>query len=425
MDGPKKDGDARAFWEKLLDAGWNRLRPDNSRAETCRFVIGMCRAKMANTRTSDPATGVTRRTFVQSAALWGCSGLIRLRGAEDKSASLFVDRRIQKMTEAAPLAMQFAGQSVSDARAWQQAFRAQLDTLLGPYRPPKTWETVVERTLELSDHIREERLISAPGLDPVPVHILRPKKEAAGKRAGILAIHGHGMTNDSIAGRDDTPELKAEIARFRCDYGLQLVRRGYVVAAPLLTPFGRRLAAPSAAPRRDACEVTQLRLQMLGRNLITENLRDCLWALDCLAAQPGVDENRLGCVGLSLGGRMAMMTAAVDSRIKATVIAGSLNCLQERVITRSIGGCQTIPGLLKFGDTPEISGLIAPRTILWTVGDRDQLIDRKWEEVAIKRIHRVYDALEAKQNVVVQHFSGGHEWNGDVAYPLLERVLAR
>jgi dienelactone hydrolase len=278
--------------------------------------------------------------------------------------------------------------------------------------------------VELPDHVREERLLVAPGFDPVPVHLLRPRKPAARKWAGILALHGHGMTNDSIAGRDDTAEAKAEIARFHCDYGLQLVRRGYLVAAPCLTPFGRRLGAVSEAARRDACEVTQLRLQMLGRNFIAENLRDSLWTLDFLGAQPDVDPNRLACVGLSLGGRMAMMTAAVDARIKAAVLAGSLNCIQERIITRSIGGCQTIPGLLKFGDTPEIASLIAPRTVLWTVGDADRLIDRTWEEAAARRIRRAYEALRAGKEMVIQHFSGGHEWNGEVAYPLLERVLA-
>jgi dienelactone hydrolase len=232
------------------------------------------------------------------------------------------------------------------------------------------------------------------------------------------------MGYDTIVGRDETPELKAELVRFRYDYGLQLVRRGYVVVAPCLTPFGRRLAADITTPRGDACEVTQLRLLMLGRNLISENLHDCLWALDFLSTQPEVHRERLGCVGLSLGGRMTTLATAVDSRIKVAVMAGSLNCLQERTLSRSIGGCQTIPGLLQFGDIPEIAGLIAPRPILWTVGERDKLIDRDWEHKALERMRRVYRALGAEEAIAVQHFPGGHEWNGERAYPLLDHVLA-
>jgi dienelactone hydrolase len=340
---------------------------------------------------------------------------------------LEVDLRIRKLAGNAPLAMRFVGGTAAEAREWQGAFKTQLEALLGAFRPPASGNSILERTVELSDHVREERLLTADGLDPVPVHVLRPRGQTGGgtrKRAGILAIHGHGMDNDSIAGRDDSAEAKAAIERYRCDYGLELVRRGYVVAVPCLTPFGRRLAPGTSAARRDACEVTQLRLQLLGRNLIAENLRDCLWTLDFLAGQPDVDVGRLGCVGLSLGGRMTMMTAALDARVKVSVIAGALNCLQERIITRSIGGCQTIPGLLNFGDTPEISGLIAPRTILWTVGDRDQLIDKAWAEQALERMRPIYRALGAEKNLMVQHFAGGHVWNGEVAYPLLERELA-
>jgi dienelactone hydrolase len=233
------------------------------------------------------------------------------------------------------------------------------------------------------------------------------------------------MDQDSIAGREDTAEQKAAIERFRCDYGLQLVRRGYVVIAPCLTPFGRRLSSPRAnAARNDACETTQLRLAMLGRTLLAENLRDCLWALQELASRPEVAATRLGCVGLSLGGRMTTMVAAMDPRIKVAVIAGALNCLQERIMTRSIGGCQTIPGLLNYGDVPEIAGLIAPRTVLWTVGERDRLIDAAWAEKALARMRPAYRALGAERAVQLHRFDGGHEWNGDVAYPLLEHELA-
>ena len=92
-------------------------------------------------------------------------------------------------------------------------------------------------------------------------------------------------------------------------------------------------------------------------------------------------------------------------------------------MTRSIGGCQVIPGLLRFGDTPEITGLIAPRPILWTMGDKDPQNDPEWAERALIRMRRVYLALGAEAEIQVERFSGGHEWRGTQAYPLLSRVL--
>jgi dienelactone hydrolase len=322
--------------------------------------------------------------------------------------------------------MQFSGTTAEECRRWQDGFAARLRSLLGPHRPPEKWESVLERSVSRDDHVREERLLVAEGLDPVPVHLLLPRTDPKrGRRPGVLALHGHGaFGHDAVAGLDDPPALRAQIASIHYDYGLQLVRRGYVVAAPCLTPFGRRLTgkAPEAG-ERDACASTFIGLQLLGRLLIAENLRDILWTLELLKARPEVDPERLGCVGLSYGGRMTMLTAALEPRIRVAVISGALNCLQERVASGAGAGCQTIPNLLAFGDVPEIASLIAPRPCLWEVGSHDTLIAPDWAEAALTRIGRAYRALGAESRLRVDRFDGKHEWHGTMAYPFLEEVL--
>ena len=368
----------------------------------------------------------SRRQFLTKAACLGASVLAtRLPGADRPLFS--IDARLKALMADAPRTMEFGGATPAEAQAWQQAFRGRIEALLGDFRPPGKWESRLEETEKFPDHVREGWILTAPGCAELPVYLLRPTKNgtgSSGRSPGIVAIHGHGLGYDTIVGRADTPEHQAELKRFRYDYGLQLVRRGYVVAAPCLTPFGRRLSATPAADRRDACETTQLRLQLLGKLLLSENLRDILWALDFLTAQREVDAARLGCVGLSYGGRMTMFAAALDPRIKVAVMAGSLNWLQERASTRSVGGCQVVPGLLQFGDVPEITGLIAPRPILWTCGKSDRHIEPEWAERALVRMRNVYRAMGAEKEVKVQYFDGGHEWQGEVAYGVLSRALS-
>jgi pimeloyl-ACP methyl ester carboxylesterase len=207
------------------------------------------------------------------------------------------------------------------------------------------------------------------------------------------------------------------------DYGRQLVRRGYVVAVPCLTPFGDRLGKRESYGKQDPCADTFLRLQLLGKLLIAENLRDSLWAVEVLARHEEVDAGRLGCVGLSYGGRMTMLTAALEPRIKVAVISGAANVMQERIRGPYSCGAQIIPGLLPVGDVPEIAGLIAPRYCLWEVGSRDTLIHPKWADEALTRQRRVYRATGAEERLTVDRFAGGHVWHGAQAYPLLERVL--
>jgi dienelactone hydrolase len=207
------------------------------------------------------------------------------------------------------------------------------------------------------------------------------------------------------------------------DYGRQLVRRGYIVAVPCLTPFGRRLGDRAAYGKQDPCADTFIRMQLLGKVLMAENLRDCLWALELLARHPQVDARRLGCVGLSYGGRMAMLTSALEPRIQVVVLSGALNVMQERVRGHYSCGAQVIPGLLQFGDVPEIASLISPRHCLWEVGDKDSLVASAWAEKALERMRRAYRALEAADHLQVDRFPGGHQWSGRRAYPLLEKVL--
>lgn len=327
------------------------------------------------------------------------------------------------MAAAAPLRMKFTGGSGEDCRKWQAAFRAKLDASLGVYLPPARWRAERVREVDCGDHVREELRLRADGERHVPVHLLRPKGGVK-KRPGVLALHGHGQFgHDAVAGIDDTAERKREIEGANYDFGRQLVRRGYVVAAPCFTPFGVRLGKKEDYRGEDPCAVTFVRMQLFGKLLLGENLRDALWTLEMLAGHDTVDGRRLGCVGLSLGGRMTMMTAAVSDRVRVAVVSGALNVLQERVMGRYSCGAQIIPGLLDYGDVPEISSLIAPRPCVFEVGQRDGLMVKDWIEPALARMRPAWRALDAEAKLEVDHFDGGHRWNGARAYPLLESVL--
>jgi len=355
-----------------------------------------------------------------------CSALAAATAtAQEKAGPAPLDRDIRALAANAPLSLRFQGRSAADARAWQAVFAAKLRELLGPYQPPATWQVTVERVVDLDDHRREELVLSAPGHPDLPLYLLIPKGGDKAPRAGILALHGHGQYGyDPIVGRELTPGADKAIASANYDYGRQLVRRGYVVAAPCLSPFGRRLGSRKDYTE-DACAVTFVRLQLLGKLLIAENLRDSLWALEYLARRPEVDAQRLGCVGLSYGGRMTTLTAALEPRIKVAVISGALNCLQERIAAHWGCGAQVIPGLLQYGDTPEIAGLIAPRYCLWEVGAKDSLLPAAWVEKSLARLEPVYRALGAADHLEVERFDGGHRWNGQRAYELIDAVLKR
>jgi len=367
----------------------------------------------------------SRRGFLAAGAagFLGASA-VSICSAEEPPRAPSVLETLSDEVAAAPLSMRFTGTTADDCRRWQAEFAKTLARLLGPHRPPRSWKTALLNKAEEKDHVREELLLSADGVPSLPVYVLTPRP-AAGKRvAGVLALHGHGSHgHHPLVGRDDLAGVAEAIASANYDYGRQFVRRGYAVAAPCMTPFGVRLGKAEAFGKQDPCSDTFLRMQALGKLLIAENLRDCLWALELLAGRPEVDASRLACVGLSYGGRMTMLAAAVEPRIKAAVISGALNVMQERLSRPYSCGAQIIPGLLQYGDVPEIASLIAPRHCLWEVGSRDGLISPKWADEALARQRKAYAALAAEDRLKVDRFEGGHAWNGKVAYTLLEEAL--
>lgn len=335
------------------------------------------------------------------------------------------NEEIRRAAASAPQSMQFSGATAEDLAAWQQEFGGKLGELIGPHAPPKAWTVKKLSTREFSDHSREELLLEGDATPALPLYILRPKLSTGKPFPIVLCLHGHGaFGHDVVAGVDDTPAMREAIAKSNYDYGRQLVREGYLTVVPCLTPFGRRLDAKSREGSTDPCAVEFVRLMFLGRTLLGENIRDARWALDYATTRSDVRLDRIGCVGLSYGGRMTMMVAALDTRIRVAVISGALNVFQERVAGAGYScGAQVIPGLLKYGDTPEIGSLIAPRPVIWEAGQNDRLMVAGWLEKASERMQRAYAAAGKPENFSVHRFNGGHVWNGETAIPLLAREL--
>ena len=336
-----------------------------------------------------------------------------------------VDRQLKRSARRARLAMRIDPESRSrqQLRSWQGRFRSQLTRLLGDFQPPVSWTVTVEDVTRLDDHHRHQLLLSAHGFPSLPVYLLVPHAHPHRRGPGILALHGHGPFGyDTVAGRHDLSGVSAAIEKSNYDYGRQLVSAGYVVCAPCLVPFGRRVER-SAYRGQDPCAVTFIRMQLLGKVLMGENLRDCLWAYELLKQHDRVAADRIGCVGLSYGGRMTMLTTAIEPRIRCAVISGALNVMQERIMGRYSCGGQVIPGLLNYGDIPEIGSLIAPRACVWETGNQDALIVQPWADEAMARMRGFYLQMGAADHLQRDQFQGGHRWHGAQGRIMLEREL--
>ena len=333
---------------------------------------------------------------------------------------------LTQLIDRAQPSMLFQGSTPDALVEWQVRFRSTLRSLLGIQ--PECAEPALrfESETDAGSYIRHRVTYQTEPDVWVPAYLLVPKGAASGPpRPAVLSLHGHGQFGkDSVVGISDTPARASEVSRLRYDFGRRLVEEGYVVLAPDLRGFGeRRPGYPG--PHTDYCMRNFVSAAALGTTVVALQLCDLTRALDVLQSLPFVDGDRLGCAGLSYGGRMTMMLAAFDQRIKVCVPSGCLNLFQERyqALQQIVCGAQLIPGLLRYGDTPEIFSLIAPRPMVVEWGLSDGLIKHDWAERGLVRIRRAYAAAGAPERLTVDRFDGGHEFNGGIAFDVLKHSL--
>lgn len=126
---------------------------------------------------------------------------------------------------------------------------------------------------------------------------------------------------------------------------------------------------------------------------------NCIRALDYLQERPEVDPQRLGVTGRSGGGAYSWWIAAIDDRIKAAVPVAGITDLQNHVVDGCVEGhcdCMYVVNTYRW-DYPLVAALVAPRPLLISNTDKDNIfpldgVVRTHEKVW--RIYRLYDAAD-------------------------------
>jgi dienelactone hydrolase len=342
---------------------------------------------------------------------------------------------IHAMLAGSPPSMAFAGASAADYEQWRPRFARAYQHCLGPWPEPTAASVEVVDEVDCGSHWRTKLYFdSSPGVT-VPAYLLIPKGIAPGeRRPGLLAAHGHGdgVVNDGkddLVGLDHGNPARAESIRAQnLDYARQAVERGYVVIVPEWLPFGERRAPREwVGANRDACNVVGMAWAYLGYTLLAQNVWDGMRAVDVLAARPEVDAARLAVIGLSYGGTMATHLAINDPRLRAAVVSGYLSTVRGDAITMRGGGnfcgSQHVPELLRYGDIPDMAGLIAPKPLLIEAGQRDTCFIIEDARQAYAHLRRIYDAAGCGDRLAYDEHPNEHSWHGVVAWPWLESQL--
>lgn len=251
---------------------------------------------------------------------------------------------------------------------------------------------VLERGPEL---VREKVVFTSEPGQRVAMLVFRQAGEAAGRRPAVLVLHG-------TRGRKEGMESWLK----------ELAGKGFVACATDARWHGELAKSDYEDAIIEAYRTGK------GHPWLYETVTDTIRALDYLQTRPDVDAERIGLMGISMGGMNTWLTAAADPRVKVAVpcigvtsfayqletgqfaargatlprfhraVADALGEkeVNERVIREAWS--KVLPGILDRFDCPRMLEAIAPRPLLILNGEKD-------DRCPVEGVRRCYAAAEA------------------------------
>ena len=314
-----------------------------------------------------------------------------------------------------------------DWPAWRSVMKEHLIDSMGRGALATPLDVEYKRIMEIDGcPLIKMQYTSEPGLR-TPAYILLPKGYASGDPA-VIAIHGHGYGVRDILGLDPAGKLRSGDAGYQKNFGLELARCGFAVIAPELFGFGDlRLQQDidSGDPHRSSCTPLSMMLSSYGRTMAGVRAYQCERAFQAAEAAQLIRGGRVGCMGISGGGLVAMLLSALDERLEAVVISGYGCSFADSIFAVDHCVDNYLPGLSRYAEMQDVMALIAPTPMLWESGSEDPIFPQ-WAAIKSADIlRRVYAAQGAPDDFVHDTFEGEHEISGRMAYDFLAERLKK
>jgi dienelactone hydrolase len=347
---------------------------------------------------------------------------------------------VQQQADRSRQELSFLQPQFRDLPSWQKTARARVfEQLLYTPPPAPANPTLISRT-DKGDYIEEYLTFQTTPDLRVPAYVLIPSRARLPAPA-IVVLHDHGgfyaWGKEKVVATDKEHPVLTEFKQQSYEgksIATELVRRGYVVIAIDMFYWGeRRMLLDEDPPAyREPQRMTKeeiaafhrrssLSEQLVARSLFTAGvswpgvmLWDDIRTLDYLASRPEVDRQRLGAVGLSVGGYRSFHLAALDPRIKAAVDVGWMTTFGptiRRHVINTMGLAFHIPGLYRYLDMPDLAALIAPRSVFVINGSKDWLFPPAGVTAAFRKIEQCFEKAGARQRQRCQLYDAPHQFN--------------
>jgi len=337
-----------------------------------------------------------------------------------------------------------------DLEHWRPAVRSQLWRMIPEEVAPCAFAPEVTERVDRGDYVREKVYFCSAPTTRVPAYVLMPKN-APLPVPGLVCFHDHGgmyyWGKEKIVEVEDEHPVLSEFKR-SCyggrSYATDLCRAGFAVVVIDAFYWGERRfisdedissgrndrsriesreAIEQANGQSDRAEDMVARaLAQIGHTWQGVWLRDEIRSLDYLLTRPEVDPERIGCVGLSIGGFRSAQFAGMDPRVKCAVVVGWMTTFGEMFGYRPLNThySQYIAGAYRLVDLPDLVSLCCPGALMVIHGREDTLFTPKGVADAYEKIQAIYAKAGVPDHVDLRYYDCPHEFGVEMQADALE-----
>lgn len=331
-----------------------------------------------------------------------------------------------------------------DLSSWSRAANARFKERLAIPDIGGTPEVTVRDRYAYDGLEIEELSWQLPYGRPTRAILLKPR-DAKGPLPGILGFHDHG--GNKYFGRrkitrtsdDRHPMMETHQQDYYDGFAWanEIARRGYVVLVPDAFPFASRRVLLENVPEhlreglddRNPEDPDNIRAyndwagdheHVMAKSLFSAGttwpgvfFAEDQKALDILCARGDVDEDRIGCGGLSGGGMRTVFMSGLDERISCSVCVGFMTTWKDLILAKSYTHTWMtyVPLLPNELDFPEILGLKVPAlSPLVLNNEEDPLFTLSEMKAADTILGDVYSKAGADERYRCSFYPGPHKF---------------
>ncbi|WP_299819695.1 alpha/beta hydrolase family protein [uncultured Pontibacter sp.] len=336
--------------------------------------------------------------------------------------------------------LSYLGKGRKSTKKWRKEAKGKLQELLAFNPAPAPLNPQILETTKRDGYTQYLVKYNLNALQQTEAYLLIPDNLTKPAPA-VIALHDHGgfyfygkekhtlINNQPVILKDYIQNLYEGRT-----YADELAKRGFVVLCPDAVYFGSQKLDPvqtspnnAKAYYNNASEDESEDIKAYNKFASAQEVpmnktiltAGTTWlgiiaqgdrvAVDYLLSRPEVDPERIGSIGLSLGGLRSTYLFGLDSRIKTGVVAAFSTTYQHMLKEHARHTWMMyVPQQYEFLDLPDVASLNAPRPLLVMNCKQDKLFNIEGMQAAEQKLNSIYTHMGAAGKFKCNYYDVPH-----------------